>query len=121
MPIVIKTGFNAFQEVEKLLHYKWWDKGRERSNRAKGFWDTGAIAKRCVMHHDQIAYTGPPDDKVRAYVCLRCHGVACEPEIKYMGWEFDTIVLENIHQIMDSDLIRQARGTSKTYGGLSGR
>ena len=121
MGIVIKIPYNAFKDVEKRLSYKFWDKGRERSNRAAAMMASGRIAARCILRHDQFAYTGPPDDKIRAYVCLRCHAAACEPEIIDMGSTFDECTLELIHHIMDLDLARQGAGNPKQFGMYAGR
>ena len=116
MPLVIKVSFNAFKEVEKRLWYRWWDKGRERSNRAHQMMEAGAVGRRCIMKHDQLAYTGPPDDTVRAYVCLRCHAAACEPEIKDRNYSFDTVPDWIIKDILDTDLGRQAVGRYSPKG-----
>lgn len=121
MSIVVKIPWDAFKLVEQRLKYKWWDKGRERSNRAAAMMAGGRIAARCIMGHDEFAYSGPPDDKVRAYVCLRCHAAACEPEIIDKGSTFDDCTIELIHHIMDLDLARQGAGNPKTFGGLGGR
>ena len=110
-----------FQEVERRLKYKWWDKQRERSNRAKGFMEGGAVAVKCVMRHDTIAYSGPPNDAIRAYVCLYCHGAACEPEIKDKGFDFETVPDWIIYQIMNLDLERQARGKPSSFGMYTGK
>ncbi len=113
--------FNMFREVEKLLKYRWWDKERERSNRAAGL---AALAqgtkRRCPMRHDMIAWSGPPHDSIRAYVCLRCNAAACEPEIGDWGYAFDTIPDFAIHAIMDADLLRQAEGNPTSFAGLGG-
>lgn len=92
------------------MKYRFWDKGRERSNRAAGMADKGIVARRCVRRHDSLAYSGPPHDKIRAYVCLICHAAACEPEIVDKGFEFQTIPDFEIHAILDDDLQRQAQG-----------
>ena len=110
MAILIRTPFNAFKEVEKMLAYRWWDKGRERSNRAVAIASAGAVARRCIMQHDQIAMTGPPHDAIRAYVCLRCHAAACEWEIKDRGFQYETIPDWEMDKILDLDLERQASG-----------
>ena len=73
--------FNMFHEVEKLLHYRFWDKQRERSNRAAGMAQAAyGTKRRCPIRHDTMSYSGPPDDEIRAYICLSCCAVACEPE-----------------------------------------
>ena len=107
---VIRVPINMFKEVEKLLKYRFGDKERERSNRAAGMAEAGRVVARCVMRHDQIAWVGPPHDAIRAYVCLRCHGAACEPEIVDRGFDFDTVPDWIIHEILDLDLERQAKG-----------
>ena len=118
--VVIRVPENMFKLVEKRLKYKWWDKGRERSNRAAGMAAAGAIAHRCIMKHDMIAYSGPPDDRIRAYVCLRCHAAACEPEIMDRGYTFQGCPDWIMYDILDLDLQRQARGNPKMFA-VNGR
>lgn len=118
--VYINIPFNAFKEVEKRLKYKWWDKGRERSNRAAGMAAAGAIATRCIMKHDMIAYSGPPDDRIRAYVCLRCHAAACELEIVDRGFSFQECPDWIMYEILDLDLQRQAHGNPKVFA-VNGR
>ncbi len=114
--------FDMFKEVEKLLHFRYWDKERERSQRAAGMRDHALGTKRrCPLRHDSIAWSGPPHDDVRAYVCLYCNAAASEPEIKYMGFEFDTVPDWIILQILDMDLQRQAEGNAKQFSGLGGK
>lgn len=121
MPITIKVAFDAFKEVEKQLKHRFWDKERERSQRAAGMADLAKGTKRrCPMRHDRIAWSGPPHDDIRAYICLRCNAAACEPEIKDRGFEFETIPDWEIHAIMDLDLQRQAEGNPVIFGGLGG-
>ena len=121
MPPLIRIPFNAFAEVEKLLKAKFWDKERERSNRAAGLADMAqGTTRRCPMRHDQIAWSGPPHDRIRAYVCLRCNAAACEPEIKDRGFDFETVPDWIIHEILDLDLQRQAKGNPKFFGGFGG-
>ena len=118
MPL-IRVPFNAFAEVEKLLKYRWWDKERERSNRAAGLVELAkGTTRRCPMRHDRIAWSGPPHDSVRAYVCLRCNAAACEPEIKDRGFDFETVPDWIIEEILDLDLQRQAEGNRTVFGGL---
>ena len=108
-------------EVEKMMQYRYWDKERERSNRAAGLADLAhGTRRRCPMRHDQIAWSGPPHDEVRAYICLRCNAMASEPEIKYLGFEFDTVPDTIIMGILDMDLERQANGNRTFFGGLGG-
>lgn len=121
MPL-IRIPFNAFAEVEKMLRYRFHDKERERSNRAARLHDLAqGTRRRCPLRHDQIAWSGPPHDPIRAYVCVRCNAAACEPEIEYMGYEFDTVPDWIIYSIMDMDLQRQAEGNPKMFGGFQGK
>lgn len=118
---LIKVPFDVFKEVERLLRAKFWDKERERSNRAAGLVDLAkGTRRRCPMQHDRIAWSGPPHDAIRAYVCLRCNAAACEPEIKDRGYDFDTVPDWIIYEIFDLDLQRQAEGNRVTFGGLGG-
>lgn len=120
MPPFIKSKWDPFKEVEKMLHYKFWDKERERSNRAARLADIARGSRRlCPMRHDQIAWSGPPHDSIRAYICLRCNAAACEPEIKHMGFDFETVPDWIIHGILDEDLRRQAEGNPKMFGGFN--
>ena len=122
MPPLIRVSFDAFKEAEKLLKARFWDKERERSNRAAGLADVAqGTTRRCPMRHDQIAWSGPPHDRIRAYVCLWCNAAACEPEIKDRGFDFDTIPDWEIHAILDLDLQRQAQGSPKMFGGFNRR
>lgn len=111
----------ANQTILKRLQSRFWDKDRERSNRAAGMRDGGITMPTCVMRHDTIAYSGPPHDAVKAYICLHCHGAACEPEIKDRGYGFATIPLEAIHAIMDDDVERQRKGNAHNFamGGIA--
>jgi len=122
MAPLIRVGFNAAKEVEKLLHYRWWDKERERSNRAARLHAEGpSVPSRfCPRRHPNLAWSGPPHDAIRAYVCLDCHAAACEPEIKDRGYEFDTVPDWIIDEILDLDLERQFAG-STFFGGLDGK
>lgn len=108
MGLVIRTPDNMFREVEKRLKYRFWDKGRERSNRAAAMMAGGAIARRCPTKHRDIAYSGPPDDPIACYVCLHCHAAASEPELREMGYDFFETPLHIQHEVMDRDLQRQA-------------
>ena len=115
----LKGYRDAHADLEKKLHYRFWDKERERSNRASGLAESAyGTKRRCPLLHDQIAWSGPPHDKIRAYVCLRCNAAASEPEIKHMGFEFDTCPDWIIKSILDMDLQRQAKGNAKTFGGF---
>lgn len=97
------------KEVNDMLRYRFGDKERERSQRASGMHDLAlGTRRRCPMRHDQIAWSGPPHDSIRCYVCLRCNAAASEPEIIDRGYTFDTIPDFAIHSILDEDLQRQA-------------
>ena len=118
---LIRVPINMFKEVEKMLHFRFWDKERERSNRAAGLAEMSLGTKRlCPLRHDRIAWSGPPHDKIRAYICLRCNAAACEPEIKDMGHTFEEVPDWIIKQILDLDLQRQAEGNRMMYGGFGG-
>lgn len=120
MAPITRVAFDAFAEVEKMLKHRWWDKGRERSNRAAALAEAArGTVRRCPLHHDQIAWSGPPHDAIRAYVCLRCNAAACEPEIKDRGYDFDTVPIEIIDAILDLDLQRQSTmGNKGFFGGF---
>ena len=117
-PISIRVPEDMFKTVEKMLKYRFHDKERERSNRAAGLAASAkGTRRRCPMRHDMIAWSGPPHDAVRAYICLRCNAAASEPEIKYMGYDFDTVPDWIITQLLDVDLQRQAEGNARQFGG----
>ena len=116
MGIVIRTPIDYFKEVEKMLHYRYWDKERERSQRAAALVKTAmGTRRRCPMRHDQIAWSGPPHDSVRCYVCLRCNAAASEPEIRDRGYDFETVPDWIIDEILDLDLQRQAETNPKQF------
>jgi hypothetical protein len=116
MPITIRVPFNAFKEVEKRLKYMFGDRERERSNRAAGMADMAMGTRRlCPMRHDQIAWSGPPHDSVRSYICLLCSAMASEAEIKHRGYNFNEVPDWIIHQILDLDLERQTNGNKKLF------
>lgn len=102
--------------VEKRLHYKFWDKERERSNRAAGLAEKsrGDVRRvpRCPSFppHNRIAWSGPPYDSIRAYICLECKAMASEPEIASYGFDFDLAPDWIILPIFDLDLQRQVAG-----------
>ena len=106
---LITVKEDMFALVEKMGKYKFWDKERQRSNRATSIQARSyGIKRRCPLRHQQIAWSGPPHDAIRAYICLDCGGAASEPEIKDRGYEFDLIPDYAIHTIMDMDLERQS-------------
>ena len=115
------SGFDkANDEVTKMLQYRYWDKERERSNRAAGLHDLAlGTRRRCPMLHDMIAWSGPPHDSIRAYICLRCNAAASEPELRDRGYYFDLAPDWIIKEIFDLDLQRQAdMGNPAFYGGF---
>ena len=120
MAPLVKVTVDMFHEVEKLLKYRFWDKERERSNRASGLVAAAkGTRRRCPLRHDMIAWSGPPHDEVRAYICLRCNAAACEPEIKDRGFDFETIPDWEIMAILDLDLQRQSDlGNKMFFGGF---
>ena len=122
MAPLIRIKMNMFQEVERMLKYRWHDKERERSNRAAQLVELAkGTRRRCPLRHDLIAWSGPPHDQVRCYICLRCNAAASEPEIKDRGFDFDTIPDWEIMKILDLDLQRQAEmGNPRFYAGLGG-
>ena len=109
-------------DVEKMLKARFWDKERERSNRAAGMHEMAiGTRRRCLPYpsHQKIAWVGPPHDKIRAYVCLNCNAAASEPEIIDRGYDFETIPDYAIHAIFDLDLERQSE-MPKFYPGFGG-
>ena len=106
---VIRIAQDMFKEVEKQLKYKFWDKERERSNHAASMAEMARGQRRlCPLRHQRISWSGPPNDPIRAYICIDCWAVACEPEIVDMGYDFDTVPDWVQLQILDLDLERQA-------------
>jgi len=117
--IIVKE--DMFAEAERQMRYKAGHKERERSNRAAGLHGLAmGSRRRCPMRHDTIAWSGPPHDEVRAYICLLCNAAASEPEIKDMGYEFETVPDWIIMHILDLDLQRQAVGNPSSFSGLGG-
>mgnify|MGYP001614982591 CR=1 FL=1 len=110
MAPLIRIPVDMFKEVEKLLLYRFWDGDRRLSNHGQGIAEYGAATWRCLRQHERLQWVGPPHDPIRAYVCLDCHGAACEPEIRDRGFEFDLIPDWEIHKILDLDLERQRVG-----------
>ena len=116
MGIVIRTPIDYFKEVEKMLHFRFWDKERERSQRAAALAEIAkGTRRRCPLRHDMIAWSGPPHDPIRCYVCLRCNAAASEPEIKDRGYDFETVPDWIIDEILDLDLQRQSEINAKQF------
>ena len=111
---LLRVGYNAFKDVEKRMKYRFWDKGRERSNRASGMADRGPIGFLCPLRHDTIAWSGPPHDNIRRYVCLHCGAWASDAMIKDMGYDFETVPDYIMHDLMD-ELLRQNAVGRKTF------
>ena len=114
----LKSYRVAQAEIEKALRYRYGDKERERSNRAAGLHELAAgTRRRCPLRHQRIAWSGPPHDSVRCYFCLECQAAASEPEIKHLGYEFETVPDFVVHSILDADLDRQSV-MSRAYPGF---
>ena len=122
MGILIQTPFNAFKEVERLLKARFWDKERERSQRAAGMAANAlGTRRRCPLRHSRIAWSGPPHDTIRCYICLDCNAAASEPEIKDRGFDFETIPDWEIDAILDLDLERQSGTNARQFTGFGGK
>ena len=115
MAVSIRTGFNAFKEAEKRLKYRFWDKERERSQRAAGIADVGPQVPLCPMNHDTIAWSGPPHNPIRMYVCLRCNAYASEPMIKDMGYDFENVPDWIMKDLMTEVLRRKSNGNPTVF------
>ena len=116
----IKVSFNAFKEVEQMLKYRFWDKERERSNRAAGMAKMArGTRRRCPLRHSRIAWSGLPYDPIRCYICLDCNAAASEPEIKDRGYDFNNVPDVIIDEILDLDLARQ--GERNFFAGFGGK
>ena len=114
MPL-IRVAFDAFREVERRMKYRFWDKEREWSNRANGVADRGPVAALCPLRHSTIAWSGPPHDSVRRYVCMHCSAYASEGMIKDMGYDFEGCPDRVIHDLMDEGLRQVAKGNPTTF------
>ena len=111
------------KSIEKMMQYRYGDNERARSNRAAGLADAARGTRRtCPTNpkHLKFAYSGPPHDLIRAYVCIYCGATACEPEIKDRGYDFETCPDWIMLDIMDLDLQRQAENNTKFFPGLGG-
>ena len=118
MPL-IQVPFNAFKEVEKMLKYKFWDKERERSNRAVAIAENAfGTRRRCPLRHSHMVWVGPPHDKEQAFICRWCGGAASEAEIKSRNYDFWLVGDWIIKEIMDLDLQRQAEGKMGQFTGF---
>ena len=85
MGIVIRVKEDIQALIEKRLRYRFWDKERERSNRAAAMADRGPQRPLCPLQHNTLVYSGPPHDVVRRYVCAHCNADATEGAIKEMA------------------------------------
>lgn|SRR3990167_7709586 len=114
--LIIKTPIIAAKEVEKRGKYRFWDKERERSNRAALLHRAPRPpARSCPRQHNVLAWSGPPHDAIQAFVCLDCKAAACEPEIKDRGYDFWECPDYILDEILDLDLQRQAQGNIISY------
>ena len=118
MGILIRSAYDAFKDVEKRMRYKFSDKERERSNRASAMADRGPIHAVCPLRHQSIAWSGPPHDTIRRYICLQCSAYASEDMIKDMGYEFLTCPDYIMLDLMDEVLRHRDRVVS--YAGVGG-
>lgn len=121
MPL-IRMAYDAFKDVEKRMKYRFWDKERERSERSYGLADRGPIAPSCPLGHQSFAWSGPPYNKERLYVCITCGAYCSEDMIKDMGYLFDTVPDYIIYDLMN-EVARQKymKGDPIFFGGLGGR
>ena len=122
MGLIIKVKEDMFALTEKMMHYRFRDKERERSNRAaKIARELRGSYRRCPSFppHDVVVWSGPPHDAIQAWVCRFCGAVASEPEIKDRGVDFSAATSELIEEIMDLDLQRQGNAMQFTTGGLA--
>lgn len=113
----IRTPVNVQAEVGKRSRYRFAGKEEERSNHAALLHQQGPALPlaHCLRRHQTLAYSGPPHDAVRAYVCLDCHAAASEPEIKDMGFTFAEIPDWELDKILDMDLKRQVEQSKAFY------
>lgn len=108
-------AYKAVQrEIDHALHYRFWDKPREQSNRFGNLADRGDAAPLCPTRHDKLAYSGPPHDKVMRIICMRCTSYASADEIRERGYHFDGPELNCpelvLCDIMDRKLRKKAAG-----------
>lgn len=108
----VKIAYDAFKDVEKRSKYKFWDKERERSNRATGLVTRGSTMRFCPLRHNTIAWSGPPHDSENRYICLHCAAFASEAMVKDMGYDFATVPDYIIHDLMDEVLAQGDKFTS---------
>jgi len=108
MLIAIKENLRDL--LEKRSQYRFRGKEQDRSNYAAGKADRGSAAAFCPRQHDTIAYSGPPHDSVKQYVCMHCSAGANEAMIKDMGFEFDTVPDYVMADLMDEVLRVRASG-----------
>lgn len=114
---LIREGWNTQREVEKRMKYRFWDKERRRSNRANAQAEKGFMAAICALRHSDIAWSGPPHDKILRYVCVTCNMYASEDMIKDMGFDFNECPDFIIHDLMDEGLKQQAVGNFVSRSG----
>jgi hypothetical protein len=121
-PLVkIKEDINAL--IEKRAKYRFWDKERERSNRAVRIQE-GGPKPFCPTQHNRIAWSGPPHDIVQSITCLDCGAWATEPEMKDQGFDFNTCPDWIFHRIMESRIkLVHYQGNPKQFyvGGINGQ
>jgi hypothetical protein len=86
--MLIRMKENISAILEKRLKYRFWDKERERSNRAVGI-QAGGFRPSCPTRHGRIAWSGPPHDIIQSITCLDCGNFATEPEMRDRGFNFN--------------------------------
>ena len=91
---------DLFRSIDRALHYRFWWKGRERSNHAVKLGKEGPLRPSCS--HSRIAWSGPPHDKIQAVTCLDCQSYATEPEMMDMGFNFNDCPDWIFFSIMDA-------------------
>ena len=104
--------------IQKMLA-KFHDKERERSDHSAQIASRAYGTKRvCPLEHNKMSWSNAGG--VLAYICVYCGATACEDEIKDRGFEFDTILYDEILIIFELDLERQSGGNAKQFavGGL---
>lgn len=109
MPVLIQIKEDVPALIEKKAMYRFWDKERQRSNRAKriqeGEWRPG-----CSTRHSTVAWSGPPHDLIESITCLDCGAWASKPEMKDRGYDFDNCPDWIYNKIMDEKLVKRNRG-----------
>ena len=117
MGILIRLPVRFQELVEKRMRYRFGHKEGERSRHALRIAENTDRPPGCPMHHDETAWSGPPHNKVRQIICLRCGASANEFHVKEMGYQFDDHGPGNcpdyvIEDLMDEELRRRVKNPS---------